>query len=147
MKNVIIFIEKEKIFSEVSINTAYTGCKGEDNPDFYNKVATVDADKELLSHFFFEICGKISELLKDLIQSSVLTDAGLSLTLLLSNSYDDSLTDSLTRDLISATVAGVCARWLELSAPQRRKEYETRAEKLLNSALSKLYHRKKPMRK
>ena len=143
MKNLFITILKDAIISEVALTSAYAGVKlGED----FERVATVDKDSRLLSRFWLEMCGRVSDKLKSLISSQSLSESSLQLQLSLSGSNDESFNDSVESDLFSAISMGVTARWFRYSLPEKAAEWETEAERLLTSAFSKLCYRLKPQR-
>ena len=146
MKFIKIFIAKADVFKEVSLNTAYTGAKSATENGLFDRVATINADSPILSRFWVQACGEVTEKLKGMIVASESFSEALSVSLELSGAYDDSLTPSVEADLSAAIAAGVTARWMRLSFPDKASEWEAQSAHLLHRAFAKLCHRKKPTR-
>ena len=146
MKNLKISIKKAKIFSNVSLNTAYTGAKSEALDGFFERVATVSDDDTLLSNLWKDMTGIILEKLKPYISETTVNTDSLDITFLLSNSFDDSLALSLEEDINTSFVAGVTARWFRFSSPDKAAEWESEASRAIDSTLSKLCYRRPPKR-
>lgn len=147
MKNIQISLNKTEIFNKVSLNSAYTGAKANGENGFYDRVATIEADNTLLSGFWTEMCGIVTEKLRDLILSTESDRETFSLTLSLSNAYDDALTPSVNEDISNAFSTGICGRWFRFTYPDKASEWLAQSSDCLNRAFSKLYFRKKPTRK
>ena len=147
MKNISINISKSTILNSVSLNSEYTGAKSTDPGKEYDRVATVKEDEMLLTGFWLEICGLISEKFKDLITKYEISDTMLNMKMELSNAFDDALHASIVTDITNAIVAGVTGRWFKVTAPEKSEEWLDNSNSLLNQAAAKLYHRKKPIRR
>ena len=146
MKNITIIIAKAASFRDVAVNTAYTGAKNSSLPEFFDKVATISQDDEILGRFWTEMCGKITDRFKEFPLSSTIGDEAFTLSLELSGSYDDSLTQSVADDIKAALSAGVTARWFAYTCPEKTDEWLRQSDTLLASALSKLCQRRRPLR-
>ena len=147
MKIIEIIINKAEIFNEVSLNSAYTGAKSSpEDSGFFDRVATVEADEELLSKFWTEMCGETTDRLREFIQTTATTAEAFKLTLEVSGSYDDSLTGSVTADISSAFTAGMCAGWFRFSVPALSEQWRLDSANLFRRAISKLCYRKRPQR-
>lgn len=146
MKQIQISITKQEVFEDVALHSAYTGEKENADPNFFRKVATVKADNPLLLRFWSDMASRISERLQAFVSMFNCSDDLFSLTLMLSGAYDDTLTPGVKTDLKSALVAGVAARWYAFAYPEKTAELENREEKLLDSVISKLCHRKPPVK-
>ena len=146
MKNLNFSFEKTGILEEVSLNTAYAGAKSEEEKPIFDRVATCDSDEVLLLKFWREMYGMITDRLRSFILSSDFSDAAFSITLELSGAYDDSLTPSVKNDLYAAIVAGITSRWFAFVCPAKAVEWKTESERLFDSVVSKLCHRRRPVR-
>ena len=146
MKNIIISIAKPSILENVSLNTSYVGAKSRNDSLEFDKVATISEDDTLLTRFWVEMCGVVTDRLKEFIVSSTGDSEKLSITLELSNAYDESLSPSVKDDVFSAIAAGVTARWLQYTLPERASEWHQSATSLLERSFSKLCQRRKPSR-
>ena len=147
MKEIKIIFNKTEIYDEVSLNSAYAGAKNATGEDIYERVATVDADRELLSRFLTEMYGKVSERLREFIVESEEREDEILVTLEISGAYDDSLTPSVRSDLFGAMAKGVASMWFRFTSPSRSAEWLAESDSLLSRAYSKLCYRKKPLRK
>lgn len=146
MKNININIDKSIIFRDVSLNSAYAGAKNTSENGFFERVATIEADEELLSHFWTDMCGLITDRLRAFVTSAEQKEDSLHLTLEVSGSYDDSLTPSVISDLFAAMTAGISARWFSFTFPQQTTDWKIQSNELLNRVIGKLCHRKRPTR-
>lgn len=146
MKEILISISKKEVFDEVSLKTAYTGVKTEAEKGFYDRVATVEADKELLERLLTESFGALTDALREFIKRADFEEASIALTLEVSGSYDDTFTPSLKNDLFSAVAADVAQRWFRFSYAEKAEELKEEKNMFLKRAVSKLCHRSKPKR-
>lgn len=146
MKNFKIYLAKDNILRNISLITAYAGAKTEGNSSLYERVATVEADDALLSRFWMESCGEITEKLRGLITASRCEDSCFELTIDLSEAFDESQFPTIESDLEAALTNGMAARWFRFTIPLRAQEWAHDAETLLQRAFTKLYSRKKPVR-
>lgn len=147
MKTLKINITKAEIFREAALLTAYAGLKGDPTVHPVAKVALADEDGELAERLWKETTGETAEKLQCFIEGSEIDRENFSLTLSLSNSYDDALTPSVVNDLTASIVNGVTARWFRYALPERAGEWNLQSSDLLDRAFRKLCHRKKPNRK
>ena len=67
MKKSEIKINKTEILEKVSLSSAYVGTKAEDPDTLYERVSTIEADNQLLSVFWTEMCGIVTEKLREFI--------------------------------------------------------------------------------
>lgn len=146
MKYIEFSIDKADTLDNVSLNTAYTGAKAEDSQGIYDRVATVDEDNRLLSGFWKNACGQLLDTLRTFVYASDLSDTAFHLTLEVSGNYDDNLTGSLCDDIAATLAAGVTARWFTFTASAKAPEWEEQGRRLLQRVVSKLCHRKRPVR-
>lgn len=147
MKNIAISLIKASVLEEVALNTAYTGVKTDAEKGFFDRVATIDEDEELLSRVWKKVCGEVIEKLKQYISAINIKDESMELSLEMSGAYDDTLTPALITDIKDAVAAGVTAGWFSFSCPEKAKDWENMKAGLLTNAFSKLCSRKKPVRK
>lgn len=147
MKNVPIKINKAEIFERVSLSSAYTGAKDIKDPAIYDRVATINEDETLLTGFWQETCGIITEKLREFILSIEDSADELSITMELSGSYDEALTPSVVEDLKGVLTTGIAGRWFRFTYPEKAADWLSQSSTLLNRAFSKLCYRKKPTRK
>lgn len=146
MKNISLSISKTSILDEVALNSEYAGAKSGSDSEIYDRVAVIPQDNEILSRFWTQMCAQVIRQLKEFIGMSQLSESSLSLTLLLSGAYDDALTPSVKDDINAAIAAGVTARWFRYTFPDKLSDWESQSARALDSALSKLCMRRRPIR-
>lgn len=113
----------------------------------YDRVATVEEDCQLLERYCDVACSELLEKIKEFVTEVDFSGESINLTLETSGFYDDSLTPSLQTDLFAYLVASISMRWFRITLPERAAGEEMEAARMLEKALSKLYHRRKPERK
>lgn len=146
MKQLIIRLPKDSIFTEVSLASSYAGVKSCAEDSDYSRIATVTEDSELLERFWTDACGEVASVLKEFTVDTVFTEEGFELNLELSSAYESAMTPSVERDLFSSVAAGVTARWFRFTLPDKAEEWEIRSDELLTRAHRKLCSRRKPIR-
>lgn len=156
MKKLTLQIENSQLFGEVSRLTSYLGAKqamgmtygekGADPGAHFDRVAVVDADRKLLVRFTTEAASSLAERIKGMMTGMVVTDEKVSLSLQLSDSYDECLTPSVLSNFQSYMTSAVTARWLNLCDSAKEERWESDAQRLLNEILATVYHRNPPSR-
>lgn len=142
MKSINIAINKADVFEAVSLNADYSST----NVDDLKRISTLDVDKDILTRFWKETGGNISEKLKTFISIISFSEDIINVVLEVSNAYDDTLTSSVETDLYAAIVAGITAKWFSFTLRDLHQEWEEQMEKLFNRIISKLCYRKRPVR-
>lgn len=147
MKKLELKLLRTDVMSEVSLATAYAGIKSiATEATVFNRVAAMPSDEELILRFWREMCGIVTEKLREFIIDSLQSDSQFSVTLRLSEAYDESLNPSVESDIYSAFTAGVIARWFRYSLPERSQEWASESMTMLERAYRKLYQRTPPRR-
>lgn len=145
MKNVILTIGKEAVYEEVARTTAYTGAKMEDE-SAYERMSTVDEDKEMLERFWQECKNIVCNNLKKMLLSETEADGAYSISLGLSSSFDEALTESMERSLFSFFVAGIAAKWFVFTNRKDAEVYAGEATSHLEDIMRKAFFKKRPVR-
>ena len=110
MIDIILTVNKEKVYEEVARTTSYTGAKMDD--EFaYDRIFTTDEDKSMLERFWCESKNTICNSLKKMLLDETEADSEYRLSLGLSNSFDEALKESMQRSLFSFFVMNVTAKW------------------------------------
>lgn len=147
MKYIRFVINKRDIFDEVSQFTAYTGGKSSQaDADFYNRVATIAEDSPLLDRYWRDACAMILERLRDFVTDSEIKNDSLFIELGVGNSFDEGDAAVIEDSLCSALSSSVTAAWFRITCPERKQEWEEETSKSTERLLSKLCHRKAPVR-
>ena len=149
MKNITLLIKRSDLYAEVGRLTAYLGAKqapAEDPGGHFDRMAVIDGDNPLLSRFANEALSVMVDRLKGIVGGVQTDSESLSVTLHLSDNYDDSLTVAVTENFEAYMAAAVTSRWLRLVDPSRRAEWQEESERTLLALTASLYHRNPPKR-
>lgn len=148
MKTIIINIKSSDVDKELSKVTAYTGVKSASVPQLsdIDRIAITDEDAALLKRYWHNAAGILAEQLKDFIISADTGGEEMNITLEVSCSYDNSLTQSVKENMFSFVVAYMARNWFLMTYPEKAPEWDAESNRLLREAARKLYHRRKPTR-
>ena len=146
MKYFMISLTKVEILDHVSLNSTYMGAKGGDDSGFFERVRTIEDDDPLLSRFWIEMCGVLTDQLKEFTTSSSDQADILTLNFEVSGAFDESLVPSIKEDLFAAMAAGITARWFAYTLPDKAEDWNSQSRSMLARAVSKLCHRRRPSR-
>ena len=100
MIDITLTINKEKVYEEVAQTTSYTGAKWRMNTHtivFF----TTDEDKSMLERFWNESKNTVCNSLKKILLNEIETSGEYQLSLGVSSSFDEALTESMNRSLFS----------------------------------------------
>ena len=138
-------VNKEAVYDEVAKTTEYTGAKMDDE-HAYEVISTTDEDKAMLERFWNECKNMICNSLKKVLVSEVEAEGEYSLTLGLSTSFDESLTESMQRSLFSFFVMNITAKWYTFANKSEATGYATEAATYIEDIMRKAFFKKKPTR-
>ena len=154
MKNITIAVNKAFVYEEVAKTTSYAGDKmvGDDNA--YMRIFTTDADQLMLERFWKEACNVVVGQLKPFIvsvttnpeSSNVQLNNNFIANLLLSSSFDTSLTEDISSSMTSFFIAYIVHKWYKFTNKNEADGYLSEATSILGDAMQKIYYRKKPQR-
>ena len=156
MIEVKLKICKRDVYEEVAKTTAYTGAKKVEDEASYDRIFVTDADRLMLERFWREACNAVTDQLKEFIvtvseQSTISNMIDINnnyeAELSLSNLYDESLTGSIQNSLFSFFVETIISKWYTITNKEEAQVAAANAVGMLNDAVHKIYHRKKPTRK
>lgn len=144
--DIILKVNKEEVYNEVAQTTAYTGAKMEDE-DAYERIFTTDEDRPMLERFWNECKNMIADSLKKVFVSENETENGVyELTMGLSTSFDDSLTESMQRSLFSFFVMNITAKWYTFTNKSEAIGCASEAATYIEDVKRKAFHKRKPTR-
>ncbi len=147
MITISLLIEKQKVYEEVAQTTSYTGAKLKDeDPKAYDRMMTTDADQSQLERFWTESCVATCEALKKYLDEEETDSTGFHLTLSLSSSFDESLRDSMEKELFSFFVMNITAKWYVFTNKREAGEYAASAASFLEGVHRKACYKKRPKR-
>lgn len=143
MITVVLTVSKDTVYQEVAKTTAYTGAKMKDEPQAYDRIPVIDADKVQLDRFWREACHTATQLFMPFL---VTTDQNVDYvaTLQMSSSYDVNLNDSVQGALGSMFVNHLIRKWFEVTNRGDLELYQQLEIDALRKLRSMIYYRKKP---
>ena len=145
MIDIILTVNKEKVYEEVAKTTSYTGAKMDDELA-YDRIFTTDEDKSMLERFWCESKNTICNSLKKMLLDETEADSEYRLSLGLSNSFDEALKESMQRSLFSFFVMNVTAKWYTFTNKEEAAGYATEAATYMEGIMRKAFFKRKPMR-
>lgn len=137
-------INKDKVFDEVSKSSGNAGAKAGDAA--YDRVAIVDADKEMLDRFWTESKWQATFVLGKMLVSETESDGVWQVTLNLPQSFKASLMDSIGSCLFSFIVTSILAKWYAIANKEDASSCAASASAYLDSVRQALYVRVRPSR-
>ena len=143
MNTVVLTVSKDTVYQEVAKTTAYTGAKMKDEPQAYDRIPVIDADKVQLDRFWREACHTATQLFMPFL---VTTDQEVDYvaTLQMSSSYDANLNDSVQGALGSMFINHLIRKWFEFTNRGDLELYQQLEIDALRKLRSMIYYRKKP---
>lgn len=156
MKTFLLRVNKIGVYDEVAKATSYVAAKKIDaDSGAYDRIFTTDEDRLLLERFWVETCNDVTGMFKPFIISVVEQPIshGVDLArdyilqLSLSESFEDSLMGGIETGVFSFFVVSILAKWFRISNKDEAEIYFKEAASIIMEVNSKLYFRKKPVRK
>ena len=126
MADIVLTVNKEKVYEEVAQTTSYTGAKMDDE-HAYERIFTTDEDKSMLERFWNESKNTVCNSLKKILLSEIEASGEYQLSLGVSSSFDEALTESMNRSLFSFFVMSITAKWYTFTNKEEATGYATEA--------------------
>ena len=145
MKNIILEVKKEDAYEEIAQTTSYTGAKMPDD-NAYDLIFTTDEDKSMLERFWNESKNTVCNVLKKELIEEDETNGTYTLSLELSNSFDESLIESMQRSLFSFFVMNITSKWYTFTNKEEATSYAAEAATYMEDVMRKALFKKKPTR-
>lgn len=147
MKELLLTVSREDVYSEVEKTTEYTGAKMmHADEGAHDRLAVTEADRELLSRFFDEAAGVATDECKRFVDEVMLDEAGYEARLSMSDSYNEHLSDSIRTSLRNFFVAAVIAKWCKIVGSDAGGAYSADATAAMLDVRSKIFNRKRPQK-
>ena len=147
MKTLLLTVGREDVYSEVEKTTEYTGAKMMPADEgAHDRLSVTEADRELLSRFFDEAAGVVTDECKRFVDEVTLDEAGYEARLSMSDSYDEHLSDSIRTSLRNFFVAAVIAKWCKIVGSDAGAAYTADATAAMLDVRSKIFNRKRPQK-
>ena len=149
MKTLKIDIARSDIDKHLWNITAYTSVKGSSQAtaEDIDRIATAEEDSTILDRYWGNAANVLAEQVKEFIASFSINDGARSLSLSLSDSFDDSLSHAVKEGMASFVTAYMAKGWFSLSLPAKAAEWGAECGRLLSEISRSLYHRRRPSRK
>ena len=145
MIDIILTVNKEKVYEEVAKTTSYTGAKMNDELA-YDRIFTTDEDKCILERFWCESRNTICNSLKKVLLDETEDGSEYRLLLGLSNSFKKVLKESMQRSLFSFFVMNITAKWYTFTNKEEAAGYATEAATYMEDIMRKAFFKIKPIR-
>ena len=145
MADIVLTVNKEKVYEEVAQTTSYTGAKMDDE-HAYERIFTTDEDKSMLERFWNESKNTVCNSLKKILLSEIEASGEYQLSLGVSRSFDEALTESMNRSLFSFFVMSITAKWYTFTNKEEATGYATEAAIYMEDVMRKAFFKKRPIR-
>jgi hypothetical protein len=145
MINITLTIDKGEVYEEVAKTTSYTGAKMSDE-HAYGRIFTTDEDQTMLERFWNECRNTVCNSMKKVLASESEAGGVFSLSLELSNSFDEALAESMQRSLFSFFTMNITSKWYTFANKEEATGYASEAATYLDDIMRKAFFKKKPMR-
>ena len=145
MTDIVLTVNKESVYEEVAQTTSYTGAKMKDELA-YNRIFTTDEDKSMLERFWNESKNTACNSLKKILLNEVEREGIYQLSLGVSSSFDEALTESMERSLFSFFVMNITAKWYTFTNKEEAAGYATEAATYMEDLMRKAFFKRKPTR-
>ena len=152
-----IRISKARVLDEVAKTTAYIGKKAAsaEDPGTYDRVASIDADREQLDRYWTEACSDASMLLDHwmiTVASQVLShhpelDRDYTATLNMPTNWPSQYQSTLQELLMSYLTNSIVAKWLLVTMPSQVEAYASLASGAALQITQLMLMRKRPARR
>jgi hypothetical protein len=156
MQDVTITISKSLVWHEVAKATNYTGAKmvTQEDSGAYDRISTIDEDREMMERFWVEACSLVTSQLKEWVKTvedqpihhGVDVTSDYEVTLSVADAWPTALLDSVQSSLLSFVVATILSKWYRLTNKGEVEAYSNEAAAHLVDAQIKLYQRVRPTR-
>ena len=150
MANLSISISRSSIYEEVAKTTAYIGAKTtlEGGKSAFDQMFVTDADLAMILRFYNESKDTLLNLMKRFISSiKDGTDGSINWTLAMPSRFDTNMGSSIVSSATSFLVNSIVAKWCEITANDKVREYADNASALRLDIKDKMYNKTKPTRK
>lgn len=146
MIDVSLHLNKETVYEEVAQTTSYTGAKMSDDGNAYERIFTTDEDHTMLERFWNESKNMACNSLKQVLLEECEENGTYIIRLGLSNSFDESLTESMERSMFSFFVMNIVSKWYNFANKPEAAAYASEAATNMEDVMRKAYYKKRPTR-
>ena len=108
---ITLTVNKAEVFDEVARTANYTGAKMNDDANAYERISTVDEDKDELQRFWNECRADVARTFLRILASEGMDGDDYNLVLNVSVSFDQALLPGMQLGLFSYFVQSIAAKW------------------------------------
>lgn len=145
MIDVTLTIGKEQVYEEVAQTTSYAGAKMADE-HAYDRIFTTDEDNSMLERFWNESKNTLVDVLKEYLLAESEEDGVYTIHLEMPDSYINTLTDSVQRNIFSFFVMSIVSKWFVFTNKEDVATYLSQSTASLNNIRKAVYMRGRPER-
>ena len=142
---VILTINKEAVYDEVTKTTEYTGAKMDDE-HAYEKIMITEEDNIMLERFWDECKNMVCNSLKKVLVQEYETENEYTLTLNVSEAFNKALESSMQRSLFSFFVMNIIAKWYMITNKDEAARCASEAATDMEDVMRKAFHKERPTR-
>lgn len=149
--DVVLTVSKSDVLLEVARATGYVGSKKNDDANAYERIGTIDEDKDELQRFWDESRTELVDMF-----TRVLTFEGedpddttgdtYKLVLNVSVAFDQVLVEGMQLGLHNYFVQNITAKWFVVTNKEEAEDYAKRAMAALTALKKEALHKKLPVR-
>lgn len=144
--DITLTVNRADVFKEVSQTASYTGAKMKDDINAYERISTIDEDKDELLRFWDESRAEVSKTFIRMLVSESMDGDDYSLVLSVSSSFDTALQPGMQLGLFSYFVQSIAAKWYVFTNKQEAGAYADVGKSILEEVREKAFFKKKPTR-
>lgn len=146
MKRIKISAEREGVFNEVALTSAYRSVR-RDKGNMGGELESMgDSDRRLAQWFFDDSVARGLTYLRPFLKGVVNSDEKFEVELELEESWPDTLEETARLHLKAYMVQSVLGRWLGMIDEAESAKAECEATKEIGRLMATLYHRAAPVR-
>lgn len=154
MKNIRLEVNKANVYEEIAELSAYVGAKKVGDDNAFGRISITDNDRRLLERFWSESCSFVTDKLKRFFEVSDVYNVshGVELgrnyvvTLKVSRLFDNNIIPSIEASLFSYFINSIVVKWYSFTNKEDAEIYAHEAGVALQDVISKIFHKKRPLR-
>lgn len=143
---ITLTVNKAEVFDEVARTANYTGAKMNDDANAYERISTVDEDKDELQRFWNECRADVARTFLRILASEGMDGDDYNLVLNVSVSFDQALLPGMQLGLFSYFVQSIAAKWYVFTNKKEAGEFANIGRGILDEVREKAFFKKKPTR-
>ncbi|MCC8114182.1 MAG: hypothetical protein LIP03_09365 [Bacteroidales bacterium] len=143
---ITLSISQTAVYAAVDMHAAYTGAKMDADPGAFARIATTQADREMLARFWDEAASQFSQALRKSISHQSTIGTLYQVVLEVSASFDEMLVSTMQSALFDYFTAAITTRWFAVSNREQVPDFAATAATLLGQLQRNSLAKKAPSR-